>query len=76
MVDKPHNARCLNPSCEAKSDLCFPAADFCLSYYRVKRSKNHKEEICEDCYKRAVLDFDKLGTSLKIGQTILEVSTI
>lgn len=76
MVEKPHNSRCLNPSCEGKSDNCLPAPDFSLSYYRVKRSKSYKEEICEDCYLKSVADFDKLGTSLKLGEEILKVNNL
>lgn len=73
LVDKPHNSRCLNPACNGMSSEFFPAPDFCLSYYRVKRSKNHKEEICEDCYSKSVQDFDKLSTTLKAGEMILSV---
>lgn len=76
LVDKPHNARCLNTSCEGNSEVCFPAADFCLSYYRVKKSKTHKEEVCDACYKKAVSDFDKLCSTLSSGDLLLEVSRL
>ncbi|CAH1979497.1 unnamed protein product [Acanthoscelides obtectus] len=70
LVDKPHS-RCLNSSCPGNSTIMIAAADFCLSYYRVKRSNNHKEEICEDCYNKAVEDFDRLSLKLKSGGLLL-----
>lgn len=73
LVDKPHSSRCLNSACNGTSTDFFRAPDFCLSYYRVKRSKNHREEICEDCYSKSVQDFDKLSTTLKEGELILSV---
>lgn len=73
LVEKIHSSRCLNPACDGTSVDFLPSPDFCLSYYRVKRSKNHKEEICEECYFKSVEDFDKLSTTLKEGQMILSV---
>ncbi|KAJ8953721.1 hypothetical protein NQ314_007331 [Rhamnusium bicolor] len=73
LVDKPHSSRCLNSSCKVTSTDFIAAPDFCLSYYRVKRSKNRKEEICTDCYSQSVIDFDKLSTTLKEGSLILSV---
>lgn len=73
LVQKPHNSRCLNPCCEGKSDNCFFAPDFILSFYRVKRSKSHKEEICNNCYQVAVKTYDELCTSVVGGQMMLQV---
>ncbi|KAJ8917329.1 hypothetical protein NQ315_002351 [Exocentrus adspersus] len=74
LVDKPHSSRCLNSSCGGMNSHYFSAPDFCLSYYRVKRSKNHEEEICKDCYDKSVQDFDELSTALKQGELILRVN--
>lgn len=73
LVDKPHSNRCLNSACEGNSDEYLSAPDFCLSYFRVKRSKNHKEEVCFNCYDKSVQDFDKLATKLKNRELMLEV---
>lgn len=73
LVEKPHNTRCLNPSCEGKSENCCLAPDFILSFYRVKRSKNHKEEICDFCYKKAVKIYDELSTAVLENELMLQV---
>lgn len=73
LVDKPHSSRCLNSACASDSKEYLSAPDFCLSYFRVKRSKTYKEEICFDCYDKAVQDFDKLATKLKNKELLLEV---
>lgn len=74
LVEKPHNSRCLNPSCEGKSDNCSFAPDFILSFYRVKRSNSYKEEVCNNCYLIAVKTYDELCASVMGGQMMLQVS--
>ncbi|XP_074026625.1 histone-lysine N-methyltransferase eggless [Leptinotarsa decemlineata] len=74
LVEKPHNSRCLNSACEGINNDFVLAPDFCLSYYRVKRSKSYKEEICKECYSKSIEDFDKLSTELKEGNLILGVT--
>lgn len=76
LVDKPHNTRCLNPSCDGKSDYCFAAPDFILTHYRVKRSKSFKEEICDHCYKIAVKVYDDLCTAVFNGDLMLKVNFV
>lgn len=73
LIEKPHNSRCLNPSCDGKSDSFFFAPDFILSFYRVKRSKSHKEEVCNNCYQVGVKTYDELCTSVLGGQMMLQV---
>lgn len=63
----------MNPTCEGKFSEYISAPDFCLSYYRVKRSKSFKEEICSGCYNKSIKDLDKLATTLKNGELILGV---
>lgn len=72
LVEKPNSVRCLNSACDGSNTEFLLAPDFCLSYYRVKRSKSYKEEICQVCYDKSVEDFDKLTTSLRSGKLILE----
>ncbi|CAG9861595.1 unnamed protein product [Phyllotreta striolata] len=71
LVEK-RNVRCLNSNCTSGDTNFFLASDFCLSFYRVKRSKSYKEEICQECYKAAVDVFDDLTTTLKSGNSITE----
>ncbi|KAG5879505.1 hypothetical protein JTB14_004730 [Gonioctena quinquepunctata] len=73
LVEKPHSSRCLNSACEGMNSEFILAPDFCLSYYRVKRSKSYKEEICGDCYSKSLEDYDKLSTVLKSGNLILSI---
>uniref|UniRef100_A0AAR5Q5A7 SET domain-containing protein n=1 Tax=Dendroctonus ponderosae TaxID=77166 RepID=A0AAR5Q5A7_DENPD len=64
---------CINAGCAGASAQFLAAPDFCLSYFRVKKSSSHKAEICMACYWRAVEDNDKLATSLQAGQLLFEV---
>nr|CAH7718794.1 unnamed protein product [Callosobruchus chinensis] len=73
LIEKPHNT-CLNSNCPGESRKMIAAPDLCLSYYRVKRTSNHKEEICEDCYTKSVEDFDRLCSKLVNGELILAES--
>ncbi|CAG9830658.1 unnamed protein product [Diabrotica balteata] len=72
LVDKPANLRCINNNCEGTYTDFILAPDFCLSYYRVKRSKSKKEELCVGCYDKAVSNFDELTTNLKENKLILK----
>uniref|UniRef100_A0A6P7FBF2 Histone-lysine N-methyltransferase eggless n=1 Tax=Diabrotica virgifera virgifera TaxID=50390 RepID=A0A6P7FBF2_DIAVI len=74
LVDKPINLRCINNNCDGSHADFILAPDFCLSYYRVKRSKSKKEELCLGCYDKAVSNFDELTTNLKESKLILKCS--
>ncbi|CAH0548832.1 unnamed protein product [Brassicogethes aeneus] len=69
----PHSSRCLNTVCESTCGEYVRAPNFCLSYFRVKQSKSHKEEICKDCYDQSILAYDKLANNLQNGELILNV---
>ncbi|XP_050301921.1 histone-lysine N-methyltransferase eggless-like isoform X2 [Anthonomus grandis grandis] len=74
LVDKPKNSnRCINTNCMGNSLKFIYAPDFCLSYFRVKRSYGNREEICMDCYELSVIDNDKLAESLIKGNLLFEV---
>ncbi|XP_056637289.1 histone-lysine N-methyltransferase eggless [Diorhabda sublineata] len=72
LVDKHNSVRCLNSSCAGTDFDFILAPDFCLSYYRVKRSKSFKEEICQNCYFKSIQDFDNLCTQLKNKESVLK----
>lgn len=73
LVEKPKSNRCINTNCIGSSEKFTYAPDFCLSYFRVKKSSGDNEEICEDCYYKAIEDNDKLATSLIEGNLLFKV---
>lgn len=73
--NNPTSNRCLNPNCtNSNTSEYISAPDFCLSFFRVKRSKVVKEEICSDCYLIAVKNFDRLSGALVEGKPVLSVN--
>ncbi|KAB0791507.1 hypothetical protein PPYR_03307 [Photinus pyralis] len=64
------NSKCINYSCKSGLDMII-APLFCLTFYRVKTSKNKKQEVCKQCYDIALLHFDKLAVALKNDELLI-----
>ncbi|KAF7266513.1 hypothetical protein GWI33_020194 [Rhynchophorus ferrugineus] len=73
LVEKCRSNKCINTSCKGQNDNFVFAPDFCLAYFRVKKSSHNQEEICMDCFNQAVEDNDKLATNLINGQLLFNV---